>query len=922
MTQRKNHRLFLLDAYALIFRSFYAFIRNRIVNSKGQNTSAIFGFTLTLEELLKNQDPEYIAVVFDPPGPTFRQKIYEQYKANREETPEDIKKAVPRIKEIIRGFRIPVIEVENFEADDVIGTLAKKAEKSGVTVYMMTPDKDFSQLVSDRIHIYKPGKSGSQAKIIRKEDVKEQFMVEDPQQMIDILALWGDSSDNIPGVEGIGEVTAKKLISRYGSVEKLIDSIGEFTGKQKEKIEQSIPQIKISKVLATIVTDVPVTLDMDKLRRGDPDKETLAEIFDELEFKTIKERIIGIPSAVTNDHDFRQGVLFRDELREQKYKRIEDVGHNYRLVQGKRDMEDLLHKMEHLDAFCFDTETTGLDPMTAEITGISFSWEDHEAYYVPMEEDRQQVRKKLEKFDPLFRDAKKKKIGQNLKYDIQILAGYGIEVCGELFDTMIAHYVLRPELKHNLDDMARTMLGYSPVPIESLIGEKGKRQINMRDVPLRKVCDYACEDADIAWQLASVLDTKLHEKDLVRLSEEIEMPLIGVLARMERAGFKLDIEGLQTCGKQLEEEIRSLEEEITGMAGESFNISSPRQLGVILFEKLKIQDKAKKTRTRQYSTSEEVLEALSGKHPIVNKVLLFRTLKKLLSTYVEALPRLVNPQTGKIHTSFNQALTSTGRLSSNKPNLQNIPVREERGREIRKTFVPSAPENILFSADYSQIELRLMAHMSRDPSMINAFNAQEDIHMATASKIFDVRQTEVTREMRSAAKTANFGIIYGISAFGLSQRLKIPRKEAGELIDGYFRSYPGVREYMDQVIRRAREEGFVSTLFGRKRYLKDINSRNSVVRGFAERNAINAPLQGTAADIIKKAMVNIDRRIKERSLQTNMILQVHDELIFDVPEKELDAVREMVVWEMENVVNLEVPLKVDWGTGNNWLEAH
>src|SRR4030043_186920 len=922
-------RLFLLDAYALIFRAYYAFINRQMFNSKGLNTSAIFGFTVTLEEVIKNYNPTHIGVVFDPPSPIFRHKLYTAYKANREETPEEIKKAVPVIKEIIDGFNIPIIEVEGFEADDVIGTLAKQAENQGFQVFMMTPDKDYTQLVSENIFMFKPKKSGEKPEILGVQEINKIFQTNNPLQVIDVMALWGDSSDNVPGAPGIGEKTAKKLISEFGSLENIFENTGKLKGKQQESILNFKEQIKLAKKLVTIDINVPIQFMEKDFELKNLKKDKLERIFQELEFRTIADRILNSDRSETKVTQVnQQGSLFNSEPDIEggnylaDYKTIKTNEHKYFVCDSMEKISDLSSRLSQLDAFCFDTETTNINPLIAQLVGISFSFNLSEAYYIPFPQDKKLALEKLQKLIPLFQDQKILKIGQNVKYDLQVLNNYNIILGGKIFDTMIAHYLLQPELRHNLNYLSESYLKYKPVPIEELIGKKGSEQGNMRDVPLGIISDYACEDADLTWQLYQIFKEKLIKEGLQTLAESVEFPLIKVISDMEIAGISLDTNSLINYAVQLTEEINQLEKEIFGLAGQEFNISSPKQLGEILFDKLNVSKETKRTQTKIYSTSEEVLLELTDKHPIIPKILEYRSLTKLLSTYVESLPKMINPNTGRIHTSFNQAIVATGRLSSNNPNLQNIPVRDAKGREIRKAFISSGPDYILLSADYSQIELRIMAHMSKDENIINAFRNKEDIHLSTASKIYNVPINKVTREMRGRAKTANFGIIYGISAFGLSQRLHISRTEAKELIDGYFRSYPGVKKYMDDIIRIARDKGYVETLLGRRRYLNDINSRNSFVRGFAERNAINAPIQGTAADIIKIAMINIHKKFKDDKLLTQMILQVHDELVFNVYKPELEQVKEIVVKEMENAYPLNVPLVVDTGTGVNWLEAH
>lgn len=934
-------KLFLLDAYALIFRAYYAFISNPMVNSKGLPTSTVFGFTLALEEILRKESPSHIAVVFDPPGPTFRHEMFPEYKANRDATPEDIVLAVPYIKQLVEGFNIPVIEEAGYEADDVIGTLAKQAEKKGFEVYMMTPDKDFAQLVSEQIFMYKPGRGGGGAEVLGLSEVREKFLVERADQIIDYLALMGDSADNIPGAKGIGEKTAQKLIGQFGSVEGVYENINELKGKQKENIENSREQVMLSKELATISLDVPIQFDPADLKRKELNRDQLTELFNELEFKNIAERVLslslsaptGSSTGSTVDPKFSasasgQGNLFEDRgtqkgaEQETLFASIDSVTHQYSLIDTKEGVKKLARDLSGLKSFCFDTETTGLDVMEAELVGIAFSWEAKQAAYISFSEERKEILEWLELLKEPFGKENIEKIGQNLKYDLHILKNYEIEVKGSLFDTMVAHFILKPEQKHNLNILAEQYLNYSMISIESLIGKKGARQSSFRSIAPEKAKEYAGEDADITWQLAQILRKEITDNGFGELSETIEMPLIPVLMKMEHQGVKLDVEALNHFAIKLREDILETEREIFALAGMEFNINSPKQFGEVLFDRMKIVENPKKTKTKQYATGEEILIQLKDKHPIIGKVLDYRSLKKLLSTYVTALPQLVKPGTGKLHTSFNQALVTTGRLSSVNPNLQNIPIREERGREIRRAFIPEKETNVFFSADYSQIELRVMAHLSGDEQMIQAFVDNEDIHTATAAKIYKIPMDEVSKEMRSRAKTANFGIIYGISAFGLSQRMQISRTEAKDLIEGYFVSYPKVKEFMDASIKMAREKGYVETMFGRRRYLPDILSRNSVVRGNAERNAINSPIQGSAADIIKIAMIRIQRAFEEEKLESALILQVHDELNFDVLPKELERVKEITKKEMENATTLSAPLIVDMGVGANWLEAH
>ena len=925
----QDKRLFLLDAYALIYRSYFAFIKNPRYNSKGLNTSAMLGFTNTLEQLLNKENPTHLAVVFDVHAPTFRHKMFEAYKATREEMPEDLRKAIPWVRKIIEAYHIPILEKEGFEADDVIGTLAGKAEKEGYKVFMMTPDKDYAQLVSENVVMYKPGRGGNEVEIWGIPEVQENFQVQSPSQVIDILALMGDTADNIPGCPGVGPKTAMKLISTYHSVDGLYEHIDELKGKQKENLIDHEAQVRLSRTLAEIIRDVPVEFDENRLLMEEPDWQKLQEIFNELEFRSLSQKLAPPQPKVAPQPVFEQGTLFgevqpspanparRDDLAD-----IENTPHDYYLVENAMQRASLRAELSVQDEFCFDTETTGLDTHSAELVCLSFAFRKGEAYCVLLPENRDEAIRVLHEFKLIFGDEKIRKVGQNIKYDILMLKEYGIEVKGPLYDTMIAHYLIQPELRHNLDYLCETYLGYQKVETESLLGKKGKNQLTMRQVPVDQLKDYACEDADLTLQLKQVIDPELDRTGVRSVFEEIEMPLIPVLADMEMTGVTLNTQELDAYAGMLRKQIISLESEIKALAGEDFNLSSPKQLGPILFEKLKIDSKAKRTKTKQYSTSEEVLAKLVDKHPIVGKILDFRGLKKLLSTYVEALPQLVDPKTGRVHTSYNQAIAATGRLSSTNPNLQNIPIRDENGREIRKAFTASDGDHLFLSADYSQIELRIMAALSKDPHMLEAFRDNQDIHAITASKIYKVPLVEVTSDMRRKAKTANFGIIYGISAFGLSERLNISRTEAKELIDGYFENFSQVKQYMDESIRVAREHGYVETIKGRRRYLSDINSANAVVRGVAERNAINAPIQGSAADIIKLAMINIWNELRRRKLQSKMILQVHDELNFDVPKGELEQVKQIVREKMEGAVDIGLPLTVEMNAAPNWLEAH
>ena len=923
-------RLFLLDAYALIYRAYYGFIKNPRINSKGVNTSAIFGFVNTLEDLLRKENPTHLAVGFDPSGATFRHEAYEQYKAQREETPEVIRLSVPVIKDIIRAYNIPIVEVPRYEADDVIGTLAKKAEAAGFDTYMMTPDKDYGQLVSPHIFVYKPKFGSSDFEVRGEAEIKAKYGIERPEQVIDILGLMGDAADNIPGCPGVGEKTAVKLVQEFGSIENLIEQSDRLKGAIKTKIETNREQILFSKFLATIKTDVPVDFDEEALRRSPIDEPALRKIFDELEFRTLSERIFGKSAPATTSEKMPSAQpslfdLFSTEVpSEEKYSTLRELNpavQKYKLVDKENDMEDLARKLEGAEFFAFDTETTGVEPMTVELVGMSFALRENEAYYVPVPAEKEQAAQIVKIFKKALENTTSLKIGQNIKYDYIVMRNYGVRPAGKFFDTMVAHYLLQPEQRHNMDYLAEVYLQYKTVHIDELIGAKGKNQLSMRQVPPEEICRYAAEDADITLQLKNRLEQELKRENLEELFYSIEMPLVRVLAEMEISGVRIDTDALRQSSAEMSREIEAIEQEIHQLAGVPFNISSARQVGEILFERLKIDEKARKTKTGQYSTTEEVLEKLRNRHPIVGKILEYRGLRKLLSTYIDALPELINRRTGKIHTSFNQTITATGRLSSSNPNLQNIPIRDDEGREIRRAFIPDPGEQF-FSADYSQIELRIMAHLSGDAAMIEAFTSGQDIHAATAAKIYKIPLDEVTKDMRRKAKTANFGIIYGISAFGLAERLNIPRSEAKQLIDGYFATFPQVKAFMEQSIASAREKGYVETLNHRKRMLSDINSHNSVVRGYAERNAINAPIQGSAADIIKIAMVRIFDRFEREGVRAKMILQVHDELNFSVPVDEIDTVTRIVKEEMEGAAHLRVPLIADSGIGANWLEAH
>lgn len=920
-------KLFLLDAYALIYRAYYAFIKNPRINSKGLNTSAILGFVNTLEEVLRKENPTHIGIAFDPAGPTFRHEAYQAYKAQREETPEAIRQSVPIIKDIIRAYHIPILEVQGYEADDVIGTLATEAGKKGIPTYMMTPDKDYGQLVGDCVFMYRPKYGDKDFEVMGVNEVKAKFDIESPLQVIDMLGLMGDTADNIPGCPSVGEKTAQKLIAQFGSIENLLAHTDELKGALKKKVEENKEQITFSKFLATIKTDVPITLDMEALKREAPNEEELRRLFEMLEFRTLIDRVLKTeqktPSSPSAQPDLF-GLFAQEDTGDAKNSnltRLESLPYDYQLVDNQEEMEILVQKLLAQNFFSLDTETTGVDPITAELVGMSFSFAENQAFYVPVPANREEALKIVNIFKPAFENPHSLKIGQNIKYDLNVLAHYGVTLRGKMFDTMIAHYVLQPELRHGMDYLAEVYLHYETIKIEELIGPKGKKQGNMRDLPPADVYKYACEDADVTLKLKHVLEKELVENGVEKLFEEIEMPLMPVLAYMERNGVRIDPEALKETSRHFTARMNQIEQEVYQLAGMEFNIASPKQVGEVLFDRLKIVEKAKKTKTGQYVTSEEVLESLKGKHEIVGKILEHRGLKKLLGTYIDALPQLINPATGRIHTSFNQTVTATGRLSSSNPNLQNIPIRNEDGKEIRKAFIPDEGCEF-FSADYSQIELRIMAHLSEDPHMIEAFQKGQDIHAATAAKIYKVKLEDVTREQRSKAKTANFGIIYGISVFGLAERLNVDRKEAKELIDGYFENYPKVKAYMDESIRQAREKGYIETIFKRKRYLPDINSKNAVVRGYAERNAINAPIQGSAADIIKVAMIRIYRRFQEEGIRSKMILQVHDELNFSVLPEEKEKVQQIVISEMEAAYKMKAPLRADYGWGQNWLEAH
>lgn len=918
-------KLFLIDAYALIYRSYYALIKNPRINSKGFNTSAVMGFVNTLNEIMIKEQPTHIAVAFDH-GKTFRDEAFPQYKAQREETPEDIRRSVPVIKDIIAAMNIPALQADGFEADDIIGTLAVKAGGQGVETYMLTPDKDYGQLVRDNVFIFRPRHGGGYEKMGPKE-VCAKYAIDSPQRVIDLLALMGDSADNFPGCPGVGEKTAAKLIAQFGDVDNMLENTADIKGKLREKVESAVDDIRMSKFLATIRTDVPIDLDLDSMRLGEPDEQKLREIFNELEFKTLADKILN--KSKNNKKSVKQQLdLFAENPTDEpessenaSFETLQTTPHVYYLIENETDARKILDFFLTKEILSLDTETTSTNPIDAELVGLSFSVEEKKAFYVAVPDNREEAQKIVNIFKPLYENPEILKIGQNLKYDLEVLHNYGVSLAGPMFDTMIAHYLIQPELRHNMDYMAETLLHYRTIHIEELIGERGRNQRNMRDLKPAEVYEYAAEDADITLRLYNMLLPKLKECGAEQLFYEIEMPLMPVLAEMELNGIRIDTESLAETSSILTSRMRQLETQIYEAAGEEFNIASPKQVGEILFGKMKIVDKPKKTKTGQYVTSEEVLQQLRHKNPIVDDILAHRGLKKLLGTYVDALPKLINRRTGHIHTSFNQAVTSTGRLSSSDPNLQNIPVRGEDGKEIRRCFIPEEG-CLFFSADYSQIELRVMAHLSGDENMAEAFRLGHDIHAATAAKIYKEDIADVTRDQRTKAKRANFGIIYGITVFGLAERLDISRAEAAQLIDGYFASFPKVAQYMEQSKETARAKGYAETFFHRRRYLPDINSHNATVRNFAERNAINAPIQGSAADIIKIAMVRISRRFKAEGIKSKMILQVHDELNFSVIPEEKEKVQRIVLEEMQNAYPLNVPLVADCGWGANWLEAH
>jgi DNA polymerase I len=943
ITKNTEKKLFLLDAFALIYRAYFAFSNNPRINSKGFNTSAIFGFTNTLLEILNKEKPTHIAVVFDMEGPTQRHVEVESYKANREEMPEDLQKSIPIIVDLVKAFNIQVLGVEGYEADDLIGTLAIKAEKAGFTTYMMTPDKDYGQLVDANTFIYKPARLGNGAEILGPEEICKKWEISNVSQLIDILGLMGDKVDNIPGIPGVGEKTAIQLIKDFGSIENLLENTDKLKGKLREKVENNKEMAIQSKWLATIILDSPIELDEAKLALAEPNKPALLEIFRELEFRAIAQKILNediggserLPAEKPKTNQ-SQTDLFSEAAdspsfpaateeaapAEVNFKTIHDVEHHYELADTTEKIRSLVSLLEQSSEFCFDSETTSLNTLDAELVGLSFSVKAHHAFYVPISPDRNDAIEQLKWFRPLFEDVSKIMIGQNIKYDYQVLKNYAIQIKNRMFDTMVAHFLIMPDMRHNMDVLAQTYLKYSPVSIQTLIGKKGKEQMSMRDVEVALIKDYAAEDADVTYQLKTQFAPLLVANDVEKLFNEVEVPLITVLADIEREGINLDVNALKEFSSQLQSDIITVEKEIQDFAGTKFNVSSPKQVGEILFEYLKIVDKPKKTKTGQYATGEDILAKLENAHPIVSKILDYRELVKLKSTYVDTLPLLVHKGTGRIHTSFNQVVAVTGRLSSDNPNLQNIPIRTERGRQIRKAFIPRDADHILLSADYSQIELRIVASISGDKNMIEAFKSGKDIHTATAAKVFGVAENDVTKEMRYKSKSVNFGIIYGQGAFGLAENLNIPRKEAQDLIANYFREYPGIQHYMSDTKEFAKQNGFVKTLLGRKRWLRDINSANATVRSYAERNAINAPIQGSAADMIKVAMIRIHQELKSGNFKTKMLLQVHDELVFDVYKPELDIVKPIIEKHMREALPLDVPVEVGMGVGANWLEAH
>jgi len=922
-------KLFLLDAMALIYRAYFALNRNPRINSKGLNTSAVLGFANTLYDILQNEKPTHIGIAFDTFAPTLREADFAEYKAQREKMPEDIATALPYIRRLIRGFNIPILEADGYEADDIIGTLARRAEEHGYEVMMVTPDKDFGQLVTEKVKIYKPPKGGNKAEILGIKEVCDRYGIQNPAQVIDILGLWGDASDNIPGIPGIGEKRAMELVALYGSVEKVIENADQLKGKMQENVKEFAEQGLLSKQLATIITDAPIDFDPDRLIMDPPDEAALKELFEELEFRTFAKRVfpeMEEEKKMMKDLAGKQESLFQPgELADLEISgklTIRQTKHDYRLVETPEQLQELISLLKAAKAFCFDTETTGLDPNDSELVGISFAFEPGEAFFVLLPQTYNECLEVMKLFKPFLEDEKIEKTGQNLKYDIAILKWYDIMVKGKMFDTMLAHYLIEPDIRHNMDFLAETYLNYTPVHIEELIGKKGKNQGSMKDVDKKLLSDYACEDADITLQLRNVFEPMLEEGTIRKLFDEIEMPLVPVLASMEAEGVRLDTKALEDYSVQLGEEIKEIEAGIFKQADAEFNIASPKQLGDILYDKLQITDKPPRTPTKQYSTSEDVLSKLLHRHPIVQMILDYRSLTKLKSTYVDVLPTLVSRRDKRIHTSYNQAVAATGRLSSNNPNLQNIPIRTERGREIRKAFVPRNENYILLAADYSQIELRIIAELSEDPKMIEAFTSGTDIHTATAARVFNVGLDQVTRDMRGRAKAVNFGIAYGMSAFGLSERLNIPRREAADIIENYFATYPGIASYMEKTKAFAKEHGYVETMMGRRRYLRDINSSNGTVRAFAERNAINAPIQGSSADMIKIAMIRIFDDLNRKQMRSKMILQVHDELVFDVHKEEAETIKPIIEERMKNAIPMKVPIVVEMSTGENWLEAH
>jgi len=940
-------RLFLLDAYALIFRGYYAFIKNPRINSTGMDTSAIFGFMNSLLDVIKREKPDHLAVCFDKGGSVSRTELFEAYKANRDETPEAIKIAVPYIQKILEGMNIPVIEKAGYEADDIIGTLAKQAEKEGFQTFMVTPDKDFAQLVSENIFMYRPARMGNGIEIWGIPEVLDKFEIERPEQVVDYLGMMGDAADNIPGLPGVGDKTAKKFLKAYGSMEGLLENTHELKGKMKEKVEANKELGMLSKELAKILLDVPVTFEADSYKLSDPDYGSVQTIFEELEFRRMQEtlrRIFNgapkteietpkkteenkrIPSSNTGQMDLfataGSGSISNTNENFSTKNNLSNTIHAYQCVDSKIAQKLFLEKLSSQSSVCFDTETTSLNALKAELVGIAFSWENSKGYYLPFPEDQKAAQELIEKVRPFFENTSIEKIGHNLKYDLKVLSNYDLEVKGPLYDTLIAHYIINPDRRHALDILAANYLNYEPQPITELIGKKGKNQGSMRDVPLKDQTQYAVEDADITWQLKQHFEKELTAADNQELFRTVELPLVPVLTAMEKEGINLNVSFLNEFAVELEQDSSRLQSKIFEQAGEEFNLASPKQLGPILFDNLKLVDKPKKTKTGQYSTAEDVLSYLAKEHEIVADILNWRSTQKLLSTYVNALPEEIHPKTGRIHTVYNQAVAATGRLSSNAPNLQNIPIRTERGQQVRKAFIPRDSDHVLLAADYSQIELRIIAALSKDPSMVAAFKNNEDIHATTAAKVFNVPLEKVSRSQRSNAKTVNFGIIYGVSAFGLSQQTDLSRSESKELINTYYENYPKLKAYMSSQVDFARENGYVTTVLGRRRYLKDILSQNAIVRGAAERNAINAPIQGSAADIIKLAMIKIHDRMKNSEWKAKMLLQVHDELVFDVPKNEVDSLSTMIKEEMENAFKLDVPLVVDIGIGNNWLEAH